>query len=81
MTPAGKSQFRMAIRGACFLGQADQELGAIHQFEAQVKGNPTFLAGFNIAQVDQIDAQTQTTPEQNNTYRAFQMNCNTGRAM
>ena len=66
-------------RGACFLGQADQELAAIHQFEEHVKGNPTFLAGFNVAQVDRIDAQTM--PEQNNSYRAFQMNCSTGRAM
>ena len=78
LSPSGKSQPRLTIRGACYLAQADQELGAIHQFEEQVKRNPAFFTGFSVAQVDQIDAQTTAEKD---TYQAFQLNCNSGRAM
>ena len=78
MTPSGRSQARMAIRGACYLGQSDREMGAIHQFEEQVKRDQKFFTGFSVAQVDSIDAQQ--TPEQR-SYRAFQLNCNPGRAL
>ena len=77
MSPSGKKQFRMAIRGACFLGETGQELSAIHTFEEQVKRNPAFFSGFSVVQVDQIDAKTSA--EQ--TYRAFQLNCNSERAL
>lgn len=76
--PSGKEQFRMTIRGACFLGETGQELNAIHKFEEQVKRNPVFFTGFSIAQVDQIDAQTAADQL---AYRAFQLNCNSERAL
>lgn len=78
VTPSGRSEARMTIRGACYLDQPDQEMGAIHRFEEQVKRDQRFLSGFSVAQVDQIDAQR--TPEEK-TYRAFQLNCNPARAL
>jgi type IV pilus assembly protein PilM len=71
---AGKSQLRLTVNGACFLGEQGQELRAIQTFEEQIKRNPTFVRGFSTAQLDQINAQAD--PQQQHTYRTFQLNCN-----
>ena len=63
----------MSVAGACFLGEAGHELGAIQKFEEQVKHHPVFSRGFRIAQVGQINIRNDN-PE-NPTYRTFQLNC------
>lgn len=68
---SGKSQPRLSLKGACFLGDAGKELSAIQQFEEQVKRSPMFFLGFGTAQL----AQGQATAREQSTYRTFQLNC------
>jgi Tfp pilus assembly PilM family ATPase len=76
MDEAGKSRFQMMVRGACYLGEAGQELGAIQRFGERVKRNQSFISGFSLAQVEQINAQVSPTMHE---YRSFQLNCNSER--
>jgi hypothetical protein len=76
MDDAGKSRFQMTVRGACYLGEAGQELGAIQRFGERVKRNHSFISGFSLAQVEQISAQVSPTRHE---YRSFQLNCDSER--
>jgi len=76
---SANSPTRLLVNGASFLGEADQELGAIQQFEEQLRRHPKLLKAFSSAQLDQINAQTQ--PATQATYRTFQLNCQPSRRL
>ena len=73
----GKIPARLLVGGACFLGEATQELSAIQQFEERLKRNPQFLRGFGAARLDHISVETSEQPKL--TYRTFQVNCQPNR--
>jgi hypothetical protein len=74
----GTSRFRMALSGACFLGEFGQEFDAIQKFEEQIKHNQRFFGGFTTAQVNHINVLE--SPEQH-AYRTFQLNCDDKRTL
>ena len=79
MDASGKSQPQLAVNGACFLGGSGQELSAIQAFEERIKRNATLFSGFTVAQVGQINAQTDSMRQA--TYRTFQLNCRSDRRL
>ena len=76
---AGKSQPRLKVNGACFLGEAGRELTAIQKLEEEVKRNGAFFSGFTEARLDQIGAGEQAEPQY--SYRTFQLNCSSVRKL
>jgi Tfp pilus assembly PilM family ATPase len=79
----GKTSLKMAIDGACFLGEARRELSAIQQFEQQIKQNEAFLAGFSSSQMEQVSAEVYRIPQtqEQHTYRSFQLNCSSSQKL
>ena len=75
----GDSQVQMTVGGACFLGVSGQEFTAIQTFEERFKHNPALLKGFMVAQLDQINAQTDG--QRHYTYRTFRLNCHSNRKL
>ena len=72
---------RLTVKGACYRGEADQDLSAIQQFGQQMKQNPAFFKGFATAWLDEITEQTSTAPEPEYTYRTFEYNCESERVL
>lgn len=73
----GRSQFRLSLNGACFLGDSTKELSAIQQFEEQVKRNETLFQGFQTARVGQINMQAYASSQY--TFQTFQLDCNSSK--
>ena len=71
----GKSEPRLLINGACYLGESGRELSTIQKFEQDIKHNPSFFNGFKSGHLEQINSQD--APVEQTTYRTFQLNCNT----
>lgn len=78
-TTQGKSQFRLSVNGACYLGEADRELSAIQMLEERVKSDPVFFKGFRVARVGEIGARL--SPRGQYAYRTFQLHCESDRSM
>ena len=74
---AGRSQPRLSLNGACFLGDSAKELSAIQQLEEQVKRSEALFRGFQMARVGQITVQTNA--QQEYTFQTFQLDCNSSR--
>ena len=70
---SASAQTQLLVNGSCYLGQAAEELSAIQTFEERLKRNSIFLAGFKATHLEQINVQTH--PQQQYTYRTFQLNC------
>ncbi len=77
----GKSRPSLVINGACFLKEPGEELGAIQQFEDQIKRNPKFFNGFATERLGQITARVHTAANQQYTYQTFQLDCNADRRL
>ena len=79
MDQTAKSQARLAVKGACFLGASGQELRTIQEFEARVKRSPALASGFATTQLEQIQAQVDG--RQQYSFRTFQLSCESGRKL
>jgi hypothetical protein len=70
----GKSQPRLIVNGACFLGESTRELQAIQSFEQRVKSHAALFQGFHMTQLDQMNAVVNA--QQPTAHRTFQLTCN-----
>lgn len=73
----GEGEPHLTLNGACYLGEAAQELGAIQRFESQLRQHEQFFKGFASAQLEEIVVQTSQEPR----YRTFLLNCASRRRM
>jgi Tfp pilus assembly PilM family ATPase len=73
LDPQGKAYPKLAVKGACYLNQTEQEVTAIQSFEQQVRRSAMTLGVFSTTRLGQIDAATTTRPDAN--YHTFQLTC------
>jgi Tfp pilus assembly PilM family ATPase len=69
----GGQQTFLAIRGACFLPDSEEEFTVINKFVQQIKQDPRFFRGFATAQLGEITAVEDQTKRY--SYRTFGVNC------
>ena len=79
MDQTGKSQARLTVKGACYLGASGRELSTIQEFEARVKRSPALVSDFATTQLEQIQAQVDG--RQQYSFRSFQLSCESGRKL
>jgi len=70
---AGGQQTSLAIRGACFLPDSEEEFSVINKFVQQIKQDTRFFRGFATAQLGEITAVEDQTKRY--SYRTFGVNC------
>ena len=76
----GTSRPRLAIHGACFLGERGKELETIQQFEDAMKRDPVFFSGFSVSQLESISTKSDPAWDRY-TYHTFQLNCDANRKL
>ncbi len=75
----GGHALNLTVKGACFLGQPEQELAAIQEFADRIKRDPRFFQGFQVAQIEEVQATVDE--DRGITYQTFRLNCKSSRKM
>lgn len=52
----GSTGLQVAVKGACYLGEADQEMGAIQDYQDRLKRDAKFAEGLKSTRIDEISA-------------------------
>ncbi|GEM_PF-2220208 len=73
----GTSQAKLVIQGACYLQEADRELGAIRDFAKRLKDAEGPMAQFTSADVGEIMSTVDRTTQA--AYKRFRLDCGLGK--
>lgn len=76
---SGKSQLRLMVKGACYLGEAGREATAMFEFENRIKHHPVFSKGFGVTRLEEV--RTQGEREGQYAYGTFALNCASDRRL
>lgn len=76
--PRGWARPQLDIRGACFAGETEQAIPIIQEFEAHIKNDERFKAGFDKVQMGPI-RKSGATSGSKYSYQTFQLQCSSKR--